>query len=56
MFILWKLGVWEPTLTGIALMFGIGMAIDLIPTIGCYIYLLHKEQVKPSFNLMGGDD
>lgn len=51
MFILWKLGVWEPTLTGIALMFGIGMAIDLIPTIGCYIYLLHKEQVKPALNL-----
>ena len=46
MFILWKTGVWTPTLTGIALMFGIGMAIDLIPTLCCYIYLLKKENVK----------
>ena len=46
MFILWKLGVWVPTLTGIALMFGIGMAIDLIPTFVCYLYLLKKEQLK----------
>ena len=52
MFILWKTGVWVPTLTGIALMFGIGMAIDLIPTFGCYLYLLKKEQVKPQFNLL----
>lgn len=52
MFILWKTGVWVPTLTGIALMFGIGMAIDLIPTLGCYIYLLHIEQVKPLFALI----
>lgn len=51
MFILWKTGVWEPTLTGIALMFGIGMAIDLIPTFGCYLYLLKKEQIKPQFDL-----
>ena len=51
MFILWKTGVWTPTLTGIALMFGIGMAIDLIPTFGCYLYLLKKEQVKPQLNL-----
>ena len=46
MFILYKTGVWVPTLTGIALMFGIGMAIDPIPTIGCYIYLLKKEDVR----------
>ena len=50
MFILWKTGVWVPTLTSIALMFGIGMAIDLIPTLGCYLYLLKQEQVKPCFN------
>ena len=48
MFILWKTGVWIPTLTGIALMFGIGMTIDLIPTFACYLYLLRKEQVRPS--------
>ncbi|MDD7912687.1 MATE family Na+-driven efflux transporter [Metamycoplasma hyosynoviae] len=49
MFILWKTGVWIPTLKGIALMFGIGMAIDLIPTIGCYLYLLKKENIKINF-------
>lgn len=51
MFILWKTEVWVPTLTGIALMFGIGTALDLLPTLGCYLYLLHKEQVKPQWNL-----
>lgn len=51
MFILWKTSIWTPTLTSIALMFGIGMAIDLIPTFGCYLYLLKKEQVKPQFDL-----
>ena len=51
MFILWKTGVWIPTLESIALMFGIGMAIDLIPTFGCYLYLLKREKVKPIFNI-----
>lgn len=51
MFILWKTGVFVPTLTSIALMFGIGTALDLIPTIACYLYLLKKEQVKPAFDL-----
>lgn len=51
MFILWKTGVFVPTLTGIALMFGAGTALDLIPTIACYAYLLKKEGVKPAFRL-----
>ena len=51
MFILYKTGVFIPTLTSISLMFGVGMAVDLIPTIGCYIYLLKKEKIKPIFNL-----
>ncbi len=46
MFALWKRGIWVPTLTGISLMFGAGMAIDLIPTILCYRHLLKREQVK----------
>ena len=50
MFILWKVNVFVPTLTSISLMFGIGMAIDLIPTFGCYLYLLKKEQVKVEFH------
>ena len=45
-FILWKAGIWIPTLTGITLLFGIGMAVDLIPTIWCYCVLLKKEQVR----------
>lgn len=51
MFVLWKCGVFVPTLTSIALMFGIGTALDLIPTLSCYLYLLKKEQVRPRFNL-----
>ena len=51
MFILWKVGVFVPTLTSIALMFGIGTALDLIPTIACYIYLLKKEGVRPTLRL-----
>ena len=46
MFILWMTGVWVPTLDGISLLFGIGMAIDLLPTVGCYIVLLKKEKVR----------
>ena len=37
---------WVPTLDGIALMFGAGMAVDLIPTVGCYRHLLRKERIK----------
>ena len=51
MFVLWKAGVFVPTLTSIALMFGIGTALDLIPTILCYLYLLKKEKVRPRWNL-----
>ena len=46
MFILWKTEVFVPTLTSISLMFGIGMAVDLIPTFGCYLYLLKKENIQ----------
>lgn len=51
MFILWKSGAFEPTLLSISLMFGIGMAVDLIPTIGTYIYLLKKENISIKWNL-----
>ena len=46
MFILWRTGYFQPSLMSISLMFGIGMALDLIPTIGCYLYLLRKEKVQ----------
>lgn len=51
MFILWKSGIFQPTLLSISLMFGAGMALDLGPTIVCYIYLLKKEKVKIKWNL-----
>lgn len=52
MFILWKTNVFIPTLTSISLMFGIGIAIDLLPTIGCYIFLLKKNNLKIKWNLL----
>ncbi len=51
MFILWMTGHFQPSLLSISLMFGIGMALDLIPTIGCYIYLLKKEKVSIQWKL-----
>ena len=38
-FILYLTGVWLPTLTGIALLFGIGNAFDAVVSLGAYIYL-----------------
>lgn len=55
MFILWKCDIFKPTLLSISLMFGIGMALDLIPTIGCYLYLLKKEKVRIKWNLCQDD-
>ena len=43
MFILWQTKVFTPTLRNIALMFGVGMAIDLMPTIVCYLYLIKQK-------------
>ena len=51
MFILYVTGVFVPTLLGIALMFGIGMALDFIPTLILYVGLLKKENLKIDFNL-----
>ena len=52
MFILYLTGVFVPTLLGIALMFGIGMALDFIPTLILYILLLKKENIKLDFKLL----
>lgn len=43
MFILYLTGVFVPTLLGIALMFGIGMTLDFIPTLLLYIRMLKKD-------------
>lgn len=43
-FILWKCGLWSPTLTSIALLFGIGIAFDAVVSFLAYIYLLKKDK------------
>lgn len=45
-FILYKSGVWQPSLLSIALLFGIGMAFDSIVSFGAYLYLLRKYYKK----------
>ncbi len=45
-FILYKTGVWIPSLTGIALMFGIGMAFDAVVSLGAYVFLLKKHKTN----------
>lgn len=52
MFILYLTGVFKPTLLGIALMFGIGMTLDFIPTMILYIRVLKKENIRIDFNLI----
>lgn len=39
-------GKWTPTLTSIALLFGIGIAFDSIVSGGAFIYLLKKKQIN----------
>jgi hypothetical protein len=51
MFILYVTGVFIPTLTSIAIMFGVGMALDFIPTMVIYIWMLKKENIKIDFKL-----
>lgn len=45
-FILYITNIWSPTLEGIALMFGIGMAFDSIVSLVAYIYLLKKNKIN----------
>lgn len=42
-FILYLLGIWTPTLTGIALLFGVGIGFDSIVSFVAYRYMLRKE-------------
>lgn len=44
-FVLYVTNVWTPTLTGIALLFGIGNAFDGVVSLGAYIYLLRKHRI-----------
>ena len=45
-FVLYIAGVWVPTLTGIALLFGIGNAFDSIVSLGAYVFLLRKHRLR----------
>ena len=45
-FILYITGVWQPTLIGIALLFGIGNAFDTIVSLGAYWFLLRRNHIN----------
>lgn len=45
-FILYITNLWTPTLTGIALLFGLGNAFDGLVSLLAYKYLLHKEKIS----------
>lgn len=45
-----------PTLDLISIMFGVGMVVDLIPTLIGYIYVLNKMKLKIKFNLKKEDE
>jgi len=39
-------GIWTPTLTGIALLFGIGNSFDSVVSLLAYAFLLRKERIN----------
>ena len=45
-FVLYATGIWVPTLTGIALLFGVGNAFDSIVSLCAYIFLLRKQRIS----------
>ena len=45
-FVLYATGLWTPTLTGIALLFGIGNAFDSLVSAAAYAYLLKKHKIN----------
>ena len=45
-FLLYRAGIWTPTLTGIALMFGFGMAFDSVISWAAYRYLLREQNIQ----------
>lgn len=45
-FVFYATGVWAPTLTGIALLFGIGNAFDSIVSLVAYVHLLKKQKIN----------
>ena len=45
-FVFYVTNVWTPTLTGIALLFGIGNAFDSIVSLVAYAFMLRKEKIN----------
>ncbi len=45
-FAFYTLGIWTPTLIGIALLFGIGNAFDSIVSLIAYTFMLRKEKIN----------
>ncbi len=45
-FILYRAGIWTPSLIGIALLFGIGNAFDSLVSLGAFAFLLKKEKIN----------
>jgi Na+-driven multidrug efflux pump len=45
-FVLYATGIWTPTLTGIALLFGIGNAFDSVVSFVAYWHLLKKQKTN----------
>ena len=45
-FILYLCGAWQPSLIGIALLFGIGNAFDAIVSFVAYVFLLKKKKIN----------
>ncbi len=44
-YLLYRFGIWTPTLTGIALLFGFGIAFDSVVSLAAYLWLLRKEKI-----------
>ena len=44
-FVLYMTNIWIPTLTGIALLFGLGNVFDSAVSLGAYVYLVRKEKI-----------
>jgi hypothetical protein len=44
-FVLYATGVWVPTLTGIAWMFGLGNVFDSVVSLGAYVVFLKREKI-----------
>lgn len=45
-FVLYVLEIWTPTLTGIAILFGMGNAFDSVVSLGVYAYMLKKHKTN----------